>query len=173
MKPIRFVLGVLLCLAAAGAQAQWQWIDKEGRRVFSDRGPPPDIPAKNILKQPGGAKAPGSAVADAAAPAARPASDAAEGQELPAPKLSATDRDLAEKKKQAEAAAAAKTKAEEERFQKAKAENCERARANKVLVDSGVRMAQTDAKGERVILDDAARAAELKRIQVVIDTSCK
>jgi hypothetical protein len=46
------VLG-LCCLAWAVAQAQWQWVDKDGRKVFSDRAPPPDIPARNILRQPG------------------------------------------------------------------------------------------------------------------------
>jgi hypothetical protein len=51
-----------LILAVAGASfafsafAQWQWIDKDGRKVYSDRSPSSDIPEKNILKRPGNAR---------------------------------------------------------------------------------------------------------------------
>jgi hypothetical protein len=34
-------------------------------------------------------------------------------------------------------------------------------------------VSQTNAQGERAIMDDTARAAELKRIQMAIDASCK
>ena len=37
-------------------------------------------------------------------------------------------------------------------------------------MDSGVRVSHTKPNGEREILDDAGRAAELKRIQIVMDT---
>jgi hypothetical protein len=179
MKRIRLFLALGLCLVCAAGHAQWQWVDKDGRKVFSDRAPPPDIPAKSILKQPGGssrsvaapvAAAPSVAGTPAAAASAAPA---AEGLALGVPRLSGVDKELAEKKKQAEAAAMAKTKADEERVLKAKADNCERAKANKALMDSGVRVSHTKPNGEREILDDAGRAAELKRIQVVMETNCK
>lgn len=179
MKRIRLFLALGLCLACAVGHAQWQWIDKDGRKVFSDRAPPPDIPARSILKQPGGS-ARAAAVPVAAPPAAAEtptaaasAVPAAEGQALGTPRLSGVDKELAEKKKQAEAAALAKAKADEERVLKAKADNCERARANKALMDSGVRVSHTKPNGEREILDDAGRAAELKRIQIVMETNCK
>ena len=131
MKRISTLLALLICLACGHATAQWQWVDKDGRRVFSDRAPPPDIPSKSILKQPGGTLARGIP----------PASDAAEGPAKAAsgdaaveplvPKLSAVDKELADRKKQAEAAEAAKTKADVERLAKTKAENCDKARANK------------------------------------------
>ncbi len=57
-------------------------------------------------------------------------------------------------------------------LQKVKADNCERAKANKALMDSGVRVSHTKPNGEREILDDAGRAAELKRIQTVMETNC-
>ena len=179
MKRIRLIVALGLCLACFGAQAQWQWLDKDGRRVFSDRAPPPEIPARNILKQPGGgtrsapapvAVAPAGAQAPASAASAAPAGD---GQGLGMPRLSGVDRELAERKKQAEVAALAKARADEERVLKAKADNCERAKANKALMDSGVRVSHTKADGERQILDDAGRAAELKRIQIVMETNCK
>jgi len=179
MKRIRLFLALAVCLCCATAQAQWQWLDKGGHKVFSDRAPPPDVPAKNILKQPGaprGAMAPVVAASDAAASGASAAAGArAEvGQDLAVPKLSGVDKELAERKKQTEAAAAAKVRAEDERAQKVKADNCEGARANKALMESGVRVSlTTNAKGEREMLDDAGRAAELKRIQAVMETNCK
>jgi hypothetical protein len=41
--------------------AQWQWIDKDGRKVYSDRSPPSDIQEKNILKRPAAPKIRGRA----------------------------------------------------------------------------------------------------------------
>ena len=35
-----------------------------------------------------------------------------------------------------------------------------------------MRMATTNAKGEREIMDDAARAAEVKRIDEIMQSSC-
>ena len=53
MLQLRVFALCLACMLPLLAQAQWQWIDKDGRKVFSDRAPPSDIPDKNILKQPG------------------------------------------------------------------------------------------------------------------------
>ncbi|MES2052695.1 MAG: DUF4124 domain-containing protein, partial [Pseudomonadota bacterium] len=42
-----------LVLALAGASfsltalAQWQWLDKDGRKVFSDRSPPAEVQEKD------------------------------------------------------------------------------------------------------------------------------
>ena len=36
-----------------GCHAQWQWIDKDNKKVFSDQAPPSEIPDKNILRRPG------------------------------------------------------------------------------------------------------------------------
>ncbi len=89
------------------------------------------------------------------------------------PKPSGIDKDLEEKKKQAADADAAKRKAEEERIVKAKVENCARAKQGKATYESGVRISRSNAAGEREVLDDTAKAAELKRIQAVIDSDCK
>ena len=56
MNSIRALLVALACAVPVVCIAQWQWVDKDGRKVFSDQPPPPDVPAKNILKQPTGAK---------------------------------------------------------------------------------------------------------------------
>jgi type IV secretory pathway VirB10-like protein len=169
-----------LILAVAGgsfaltAFAQWQWIDKDGRKVYSDRSPPADILEKNILKRPRGAQvaaAPVASDAPAAAPAGT-ASAAAKGN-AGAPKLSGKDAQLEAKKKQAEDEEATKKKAEDEKLAKAKADNCELAKKGQASMKSGVRILTTNAKGEREVLDDSAKAAETKRLQAVIDSDCK
>ncbi|HXE22536.1 MAG TPA: DUF4124 domain-containing protein [Rhodoferax sp.] len=154
-----FLFGVA-CLLSASAMAQWQWVDKDGHKVFSDRAPPADIPQKNILMQPAAGALPASPPAVAAnAPAL-------------APKVNGKDKELDEKKKQADEAAAAKKKAEEEKVARAKADNCTRARQEKTTLDSGVRIATTNAAGEREVMDDAARAAETQRVQAIIESNC-
>ncbi len=176
MNRFQTLFALLLCLACAGAQAQWQWIDKDGRKVFSDRAPPPEILPKNILKQPGSATRASDPAGSAAASGASPDASPLAAQPPPAadaPKLSTIDKDLAEKKKLAEAAEAAKVKAEDERVAKAKVENCNRARAGKAMMDSGVRVSLTNAKGEREVLEDAGRALQLKLLQQQIDANCR
>ena len=37
------ILGVLSAVSLVAA-AQWQWLDKDGHKVFSDRAPPPETP---------------------------------------------------------------------------------------------------------------------------------
>ena len=50
MKSLRLLLLAAACAMPALALAQWQWIDKDGRKVFSDRPPPADVPESKILK---------------------------------------------------------------------------------------------------------------------------
>ena len=89
------------------------------------------------------------------------------------PQISGKDKGLEDKKKQADAAEAEKKKAYDEQVAKVRAENCERAKRSKASFDSGARIARTNAKGEREFLDDAQRAAETKRLDVVIANDCK
>lgn len=169
MKLIKPLIAITLTIASLSAVAQWQWIDKDGRKIFSDRGPGPDVPEKNILKRPAGSKPSGPSVATEAATTSGPAPEAAPAL----PKDAGVDKTLDAKRKQAEAAEAAKKKAEEEKVAKAKAENCKLARQAKATFDSGARISRTNASGEREFLDDAARATEAQRIQGVIDADCK
>jgi len=157
------MLGALYA-ASMAVSAQWLWIDKDGHKVFSDRSPPADTPEKNILRQPGNraaaaltATAPASAASEAATPA-RP---------------SGKNKELEDKRKQAAQAEENKHKAEEEKDQKTKADNCRMARQAKASLDSGVRIARPNEKGEREFLDDAGRAAEANRLQSIIQTQCQ
>lgn len=154
---------LLVCLGLSlPSAAQWQWLDSNGKKVFSDRPPPGDIADKNILQRPTGAAA--------LRPAAPPAPAAKASDALP--KLSGKDKELEERRQQAEEQDAAKKKAEQQAQARVRADNCARARQGKATMDSGVRLARTDANGEREILDDAARAAETRRLQGIIGSDC-
>jgi hypothetical protein len=156
------LLAMAAALACSAAAAQWQWVDGSGRKVFSDTPPPPSIPDKDILKRAGAV----SATPAAANPT--PKSEAAP----PAPQISGRDEQLEAKKKEAEAQEQALKKAQADSVAKARQENCERAKRSKATLDSGVRMATTNAKGEREIMSDAARAAETQRLTEIIRSSC-
>lgn len=159
----RFVIAAA-CFMSVAASAQWQWVDKDGRKVFSDRAPPADVLEKNIVRRPGVRATPEPSSNNVVAPTPPTATNV--------PQPSGVDKELAEKKKQAEQAEIAKKKAEEQKQLQAKQENCSRAKQAKATYDSGMRMAKTNEKGEREILDDTARAVESKRIQSVIESDC-
>ena len=179
-----------LMLALAGgslalpALAQWQWIDKDGRKVFSDRAPPADVAEKNILKQPGAklGTAHGAAPAasadtgmdvTSAAVATTPAVKSSAPEKPGAPKLTGKDAQLEARKKQADEEAAAKQKQEDEKQAKAKADNCARAQKGLVTMQSGVRISVSNAQGEREFMDDKAKTVEIKRLQGIADSECK
>lgn len=177
MKLIQTLIFSAACILSLSASAQWQWVDKDGLRVFSDRPPPSDIPEKNILKRP---RQYGKTMGGAPAAAALPVPDApgaAPQAQAGSPNPAGADKELMDKKKQAEKQAAdaeaAKRKAEEERVAKTQAENCARARQALAGISSGQRLTRTNEKGEREFLDDAARAEEARRTQAIIDQECK
>jgi hypothetical protein len=83
------------------------------------------------------------------------------------------DGELEDRLKQTEVAEAARKKTEEDRLAMARADNCQRARQAASALDSGVRMAQVNAQGERSFMDDATRAAEVQRAQSVMAADCR
>jgi len=165
MKLARITLLALAFMASTAALAQWQWIDKSGRKVFSDQPPPADVPDSKIIKRAG--SRPAEPAPEPVAAAASKASAAS------TPKVSGKDKELEEKKKQVAAAEAEKKKAQEEEAAKAAADRCDRAKRAKATIDSGIRLSTTNAKGEREFLDDNARAAEVKRAEATIARDCK
>lgn len=175
-RGLALALGMLF---AGLAQAQWQWTSPEGRIVFSDRAPPAHIPDENIVKRPAGfVKAPNPAAAASAPTLSTPTA-----APNPAPPSSSTNNTAAKTPAVAASAPSApREKASnaknpstdaEQAAAKLKAENCARAKQNKSTLESGMRMARINAKGEREVLDESNRAAELKYIQNQIDTACQ
>ena len=171
-RPILFLLACTLSLAAA---AQWQWIDKTGRKVYSDRAPPSDVPDASIVKQPRNAR---SLAVNATAAAAAPLPGASGAASAPAraasglPRLSGKDTELETKKKQAEQEEAARKQAADEKLAADKAQNCERAKNSLATLNSGRRIQTSNKQGEREVMTDEARAAEVKVTQDVINRDC-
>ena len=168
MKFIRTALPYFIAsfglVVSVSAMAQYMWLDASGRKVFSDQPPPASTPAKRILHQPSKA----AASMPAANTDEKPKTAAALGQ----PNAS-KDKDLEAAKKKLDDEAAAKKKEEQDVRDKATADNCVRAKQAKTTLDSGVRLNQYNAKGERVFMDEAARMVEAKRIEGIITADCK
>lgn len=166
MRLIRPVCAlVLVLLAASPAMAQWKWKDSAGQVHVSDVPPPREVPDKDILRRPTVA-----ARAVTSAPSAAPSASGAASSPPAKPKV---DPELESRKVKADAEQKAKLKAEEDKLAAQRAENCQRARQQLATLQSGMRIARLNAKGEREILDDAGRAQEQQTAQRVADSDCR
>ena len=159
---MRKTLMVLLTVFAAGAaQAQVQcWTTKDGKRECGDT-PPPGAKVREI----GGASAPPPAPA---APAARngASKEAKKGPLTPA------EQEQAFRKRQIDAE---KEREKEEKARAdaaAKRDNCDRARESLRSMESGQRIARTNAAGERYYLDEAQVAADAAKARQLVQQWC-
>lgn len=169
---LRALFSVIMLLAVSTpAAAQWQWVDAQGKKVFSDMAPPADIPEKNILKRPG-MSAVTKPPAEAHAAGKVGATGAENGTKAPDPAAARKQAELEAKKKQAEDAEKAKLKAEEQRVAAAKAENCQRAKTALAALATGTPMRTMNAKGERIFMDENARQAEKQRLEQAVQQNC-
>jgi hypothetical protein len=151
-----------MLLLAWPAQAQWQWRDDTGRRVFSDQPPPPSVPESAIVSRPKAAKRALSQEPPVAAAIPEASSDKRTTGPVPRP-----EADL-----KAEAELQKKVKAEEARVAALRADNCQRARRALITVNSGMRIATVNDKGEREFLDEKAIAAERQRLESMVRSDC-
>lgn len=158
------LLGLLFSVASGSVQAQYLWRDKAGQMHASDLPPPADVPAKDVLRRPSAGR---SASPTAAAPPAASAASAS------AASRAGVDPEIDARRAKSEQAGKARAKAEEERLAAQQAENCRRARAQMASLDSGQRLARVNATGERVVLDDNARADEADMARRVMASDCR
>ena len=87
--------------------------------------------------------------------------------------MTPADRELESRKRAAEKTAAERKTAATADRDREMAEQCAQARSNLEAVDSGMRLAQINSKGEREILDDAQRAARADQARNVMKAACK
>jgi hypothetical protein len=155
-------LFMAVAASTASAQAIWKWRDLDGHVEVSDRPPPSNIPEKNILTRPGAHASLTPSVNDA--------------EPMPASAPSGVDKELEARKRKLQqdqdAKKQAQADAEKQRINAQKAENCQRARNQLAMLQSGVRVASPDAAGQRIIMDDAKRAQETQRTQQQINDNC-
>jgi hypothetical protein len=154
------VLTLLSCGLVAPACAQWKWISPSGVVQYSDQPPPSTIAARNILARPAAA-APG--------PTASSASQAAgqiKGQD------SQAARELQSKLDEDKRAKEAAQRLQQQVSEQARLANCLQARRQLQALDSGLRVRQVDAQGNRDFLDDAQIAAQRRQAAAMIAANC-
>jgi len=155
----------------SGTQGRWKWRDASGRINVSDLPPPREIPEKDILERrlPAGR----DAGAGGRTPGGAPVAPAGASAPSPAPARAGNDTDL-ERRRRAEQAreAAARTPQDDPQLAARRRDNCSRARAQLAALDSGQRMARVNEKGERIVMDDRARAEEARRAREIIASDC-
>lgn len=156
-------LSAMLVTATPSAWAQWKWKDSKGQVHVSDLPPPRDIPDKDVMQRPTEStrRAAATAAAQASAASATPAAK---------PKV---DPEIEARRVRQEQEQKAREKAAEDKLSSQRAENCQRARQHLATLESGMRIARLNDKGEREILDDKARAEEMQRARQVMASECR
>ncbi|HEX2197458.1 MAG TPA: DUF4124 domain-containing protein [Burkholderiales bacterium] len=159
------VLATLL-LAAAGASAQpYKWVDKNGRVQYGDM-PPPGASA-TPLRAPSGRAAPPPASEESKQEGNDEAKDETKRQPLTAAEQEAEfrkRRDEAEQQRQKQAKAAEELAARKQ--------NCTVAQNQLRTMESGQRIARTNAQGERYFLEDGQIAQETAKARQAVQDWC-
>lgn len=126
----------------------YKWTDGQGKTHYSDQ--PPTVKAQAIKS-----------------PSAGQEAITSEAKKT----LDAKDQDYLKRKKDAEEAQKkADAEAEKERVQR---ENCAKARNNLSVLQNTPRVYTTSATGQRVYMDEAARASSLASSQKAVSEFCK
>jgi hypothetical protein len=158
-----------LCVGVASAQsAPWKYRDAQGRIVVSDLPPPAGVQDKDIIERPTAAVRRAALTArtqSAAASAPANAASAALAQ--------SNDPELEARRKKAATEQELKQKVQQDKDNAQRAENCSRAKSHLSALNDGMRIARTNDKGEREILDDKGRAEEMQRARQVMTSDCK
>jgi hypothetical protein len=153
-----------LITTAASAVAQtttpWKWRDKNGQVHISDMPPPREVSDKDILQRPVVMQRQATAQATASAPSA-------------AASANKVDPELEARRQRARQEQEAKAKAEDPAVTEARAENCKRAQSYLRTLEDGTRQYRYNDKGEREVLDDQQRAAEMQRARQTIASDCR
>lgn len=145
------MLAALLAFGASAFAQQYKWVDKDGRVRYGDV-PPPGVQARPLRPPPAVSAPP--AAPDAKAP------------------LSTAEKDAEFRKRQEEALKEREKQEIASRDAAAKKENCARAQEYLRTLQSGQRITRTDAKGERVFLEDSQVAQETAQARQAVQQWC-
>lgn len=157
-------VSAMLLTVPEDAAAQWKWRDAHGVMQYTDRPPPSSTPDSKILSRP-----PATASTKSTLPPAAPVTQEHKDTQASKP----ADQELEAKRRQVEEKKAAERKAAQEQQDKARIDNCERASAYQRTLQSGQRIARTNERGEREILDDGGRNEEMRRTSEAIENNCR
>lgn len=152
MSKLTGLLLIVLPLVATVANAElYRWVDAQGKVHYSDTRPPADARGTRKLSS----DLPPSPLS----PAAKPKSWQEKDQEF-------------KTRRAAEAEARAKAQKEAEQAEQKK-KNCEAARRNLQLLESGQRIVTMNAQGEREYLDEGARQKAIEDARKAVESWCK
>jgi len=155
--PLRFLgFAAAFALSFAAAAQQYKWVDKDGRVQYGDS-PPPGVKATPMRPGTGAPTAPASPGA-----AGKPAGKAP----------TAAEQDAAFRQRQQDAEKQAAKSAQADQEAAAKKDQCARAQEYLRSLEAGVRVARTDAKGERYFLEDAEIAQETAKARQLVQQNC-
>jgi len=145
----RFALIVAALLAATAVHAQvFEWKDESGKTHYSDMPPPGNVRELRKIES------------------APPASG------NPTQKTAA-DRELEFRKRQKESQTSSEKASKEQASASERNENCDNARRQLQLLESGERIALRDDKGERYYMEDAQREQEIAKTRQTVQSFCK
>lgn len=164
MKRLLIVIAALAFSASAAAQA-YKWRDSNGRTRYGDI-PPPGVNATPI-RGPASAPPPPPPAAQAKKADARDdKNEKSEKNEKPLTPEEAFRKRQEERKQAEEKAAKEQAQAAQKRA------NCEQARTQLRTLQSGIRVSTVNAAGERVFMDDEARARAAQSAQKAVADWC-
>lgn len=169
--PALAAIAILALGNAPAALAQWVWRDTNGGVVYSDQAPPASIPDTQIIRRPAGRTV--APAVPAAAPAAGNQATGTAAAAKPAGPKTAAEQEQEFRKRQQERADSEKKQADEQSAAARRIADCERARGYLRQLEDGMRIARSDAQGNREFLDEAARNAEVQRARDLIAAACK
>ena len=152
-SPVQLFIAIAILLATATVAAQvYKWVDKEGKVQYTDT-PPPASATKAEAKK-----------LDAA-PVAAPA--------VGTPTKSLADRAKDFDKRKTEDAEKQKKAEVDKKNIEIAAANCTAAKTNLKTYESGRPLVRTTETGDREVMSDEARQAELVKARKGIDEFCK
>jgi hypothetical protein len=169
---LRHLLPLLLVALAAApdASAQYQWRDANGRTVYSDMPPPASVPPSAVQRAPA-RQTPAGTSGGSGATATAPAMAAPAPAAAPAPTLA--DREMEFRKRRMEREAAERKAAEAQAQSQRAAAACEDSRAQVRTLESGMRVARVNERGEREFIDDSTRASQLEAARKSVRELCR
>jgi hypothetical protein len=173
MSPRHLLPLLIAALAAApNAFAQYQWRDENGRMVYSDMPPPASVQPSAVQRAPARqapAVAPGGSGATASDAPPPPTASAAPAA---ASEQSAAEREMAFRKRRLERAEAERKSAETQAAARRSAAACEDARTRARTLESGMRVARVNDRGEREVLDEETRTTQLESARRAMREHC-
>ena len=153
---LRNLLVVLLVCAGQTAFAQgiYSWKDASGRVHYSDL-PPPEATVRTVRQAPLAPSRPAAADSTRAVP------------------QSYAEKELAFRKRRAEAAESEEKSRKNKATEDARERDCTEMRHQLAALESGQSFSRFDDNGERALLDENERSAEIERTRKAVERTCK